>query len=347
MLVGQAQSALAEAFNESAVEEDDFNLLIDPSLRPAIQQLQAAADAMTQSAHEMHEAAGPDLQTDNSATDNPAEIPTQAKLTIHVDPQPQPPTPIKTEPHPIPLATSSSQISANSLVSPPDSLRNDHDDHDTFFATSTSIPSGIDMNKSVEMTNGEANSSTSSSNDSSSNPLQTPKSAASRHSSRQPKPVDRYIPDAVENNVKHIPVSAEHKAIKKEARRASSSGASITTTSNSNGGAEGRKSRRASSHTTSSSTAASTSAPSTGFLAGVVQQRRQQRAGLSSLPVVEAAGGGGGGNPDFVGGAQGMEQQGGRMQIEDEAEADEESLRLIRAIQEEEFGLRRRRGLRA
>lgn len=77
----------------------------------------------------------------------------------------------------------------------------------------------------------------------------------------------------------------------------------------------------------------------------MVQQGQQQRAGRSLLPVVEAAGGGG--NPDFVGGAQGMEQQGGRMQIEDEAEADEESLRLIRAIQEEEFGLRRRRGLRA
>ena len=345
VLVGQAQSALAESYNEVAVEDDDFNALIDPSLRPAIQQLQAATNVMTQSAHEMNEAAAPDSNADNPTIDNHTEAPSQAKLAIHIGPQPQPCTSIRTAPHPAAVATSSSQISANSLVSPPDSLRNDHDEDDTFSPTSNHP----DFNKSVEV-NGEGSTS----NDSTSNPLQTPKSAASRHSSRQPKPVDRYVPDAAaggnlerEHGAKQTQAqtpSTVGVAIKKEPCRASSSGASLATTSKSNSNTgEGRrsKSRRASSHTTSATTptsasASASSSASLDFLAGVEQHQHQEHdpsgataTSALSMPMASAEG---------SLGLAGLDQEG---------EADEESLRLIRALQEEEFGLRRRRGMRA
>lgn len=346
VLVGQAQSALAEASNEQAVQEDDSNALIDPSLRPAIQQLQAATDVMTQSAHDMSEAAGPGPQADIASIGSPLEAPTQAKLTIHIDPQLQPSNSIKTEPNPAALATSSSQISANSLVSPPDSLHNDHDDD---FPPTDKNP---DINKSVEM-NGEGGS-----NDSTSNPLQTPKSAASRHSSRQPKPVDRYVPDAAENIAKQTATTSNIPAIKKEPRRASSSGASVATTSNSNSnaGEGGHKSRRASSHAASTSTAASTTSTSGGFLAGQQQQQQQQAntaTATSSSPSSLSSASTGAAQGHSIGeaaGGLGPEQEGqgqGQGQLEMEADADEESLRLIRALQEEEFGLRRRRSMRA
>jgi F-box and leucine-rich repeat protein 10/11 len=337
ILVGQAQFALAAALNEQAIEDDEFNSLIDPSLRPAIQQMQGAANVMPQSASEMNEAAGLDPKAEKASVNNPAEATTQAKVTIYIDPQLQKSTSIKTESHPIALATSSSQISANSLVSPPDSLRNGDDDF-------SSVDNNIERNKSVEM-NGEG-----SSNESTANPLQTPKSAASRHSSRQPKPVDRYIPDTdgnqkSENSGKQSSVGTSNPPfVKKEPRRASSSGASIATTSNSNSNShtgEGQKSRCASSHTTSTST--STSA---GFVSTTPPppppppQQQQQQAGplsssSSSPPALKTS------TPSArhsFGAATGHL----RAEAQIEPDTDEESLKLIRALQEEEFGLRRR-----
>lgn len=398
ILVDQAQSALAEAYDEQVIEEDDFDSLIDPSLRlqPAIQQLQAAADAMIQSAHEMHEAAGPDSVPDKVVNGSSAEEPTQARLTISIDPQLQAPTTIKIEPHPVALAPSSAQISATSLVSPPDSLRND-DEIDNENSNEKFSPTfnnaDMNMSKSVDV-NGEAG--TSSSNESTSNPLRTPKSAASRHSSRHSKPVDRYVPDNnnLENSGKKTTSSSitPKLVIKKEPRRASSSGASIAATTNptSDGDAgEEPKSRRASSHAT-------TASPSVSAAAILQQQHEPQRVtslpGLSntnpktaaispssscyssSLPshnldttpnhgyhvptkaTTDGRGSRSGGGPAEI---QQTQQQ---LQLQQhtrgqevplplplELEADAESLRLIRALHEEEFGLRSRgrSGMRA
>ncbi|ERF72837.1 hypothetical protein EPUS_04272 [Endocarpon pusillum Z07020] len=368
ILIGQAQSALAEAFHEQAVEDDDFNALIDPSLQPAIQQLQAAASVMTQSAQEMNEAAGPDQKPETSSIDAlSVEAPLQqAKLTIHIDPQLQAPsTSIKTEAHPVAgLATSSSQISANSLVSPPDSLHNDGEDVFSPHITNHNNPH---VNKSVEGINHhedeEEGGSSNDSTTSTSNPLQTPKSAGSRYSSRQPKPVDRYVPDPLTvsqhpgTGIKHTPNATV--ANKKEGRRASSSGASLVTTSNSKsnsnfnlsrGHGSSGKPRRASSHATSSSTtsaAASTTTVSLPFVAAAQQREQKEVISSSTLPKTDEATTATHGNGLGAVLGTASSQQAGQVGISPEIEADEESLRLIRALQEEEFGLRRRRSMRA
>lgn len=353
ILVDQVQSALAEAMNETAVE-DDFNSLIDPSLRPAIQQLQAATDAITQSANEMNEAAGPDPTPDHAMTDNPAESPAQANLTIQIDSQPHiSPTSVKTEPHPATLTASSSEISAHSLVSPPDSHRNDDED----FPLADNNP---DTNKSVEP---NVEGSITSSNDSTINPLQTPISAASRHSSRQPKPVDRYVPDAVptlsaENGVKQQSsksfTTAANLGVKKENRRASSSGASVGTT-----GSLGNL--HLNSNSQSSSTGAGTSSKasraSTSATSSTSLQQETTSPSSSSRPAVNAGDSVSGKNPiindingttmDSISPSSHAQVQGqGQIAVQD-VDADEESLRLIRALQEEEFGLRRRRSMKA
>jgi hypothetical protein len=360
ILIGQAETALAEALDEEAVEEDDFNALIDPSLRPAIQQLQVAANVMTKSAHEMNEAAGSDAKTDNESIDSTAEAPPQAKLTLHIDPQLQPLHAIKTEPNPTAPTTTSSQISANSLVSPPDSLHNDHYDDEL----SPSHKNHLGVNKTIEM-NGEGNR-----NDSTSNPIQTPKSAASRHSSRQPKPVDRYIPDVADGTAKQQPATPSNhpNTIKRETRRASSSGASIATTSisssnsnsNSNSGEADTKPRRASSHTTSTTSTTTTITTSTVHLPQqpkhgptiISPSSSSPSSSLPSLPVNHpqranmgdpARGPAPAAIPPKS--AQTLVEVEGEVVVEAEADPDpeEESLRLIRALQEDEFGLRRRR----
>ena len=369
ILIGQVQTALAETLDEEAVgEEDDFNALIDPSLRPAIQQLQAAANVMTKSAHEMNEAAGSEVRTDNESIDSTAEVLPQAKLTLHIDPQLQLLHAVKTEAKPTAPATSSSQISANSLVSPPDSLHNDHDDD-----LSPSQKNQIGVNKTIEM-NGEGNRS-----DPASNPLQTPKSAASRHSSRQPKPVDRYIPDAPDSTIKQLTSPSNHpNTIKRESRRASSSGASIATTSisssnSSNTGEPDTKPRRASSHTTSSTTI-------TVISAGIIPQQPQHSlttttttttttslsspsspSSFSSPPSLPSLPPNPPPHPVMGDATRGLAlaaipaksshhvhaevevEVEGDSKAEAEADPEEESLRLIRALQEDEFGLRRRR----
>jgi hypothetical protein len=342
-LVGQAQSAIAEAVSDTAaLEEDDFNALIDPSLRPAIQQLQAATHAMTQSAHEMKEAAGPDPEIDNPRTEDPAETetPVQAKLTIHIDPQlsNSSSTGIKAESHPhhhhhypAALATSSSQISANSLVSPPDSHHNDD------FSPSDHNPDP-DLKHNSVGTNAEGGSGGGSSSDSTTsslfnnNALQTPKSAASRHSSRQPKPVERYVPDAGvrsgngrEGNkkegdeIKQLSSTASGQMIKEEARRASSSGDSVATSSNLNTEGGGSKARgRMSSHT-------SPCAPPS------ASARAEQNVTSPQSPSQARV-------------KHGLPGDATATESETQLKAEEESLKLIRALQEEEFGLRRRRG---
>jgi F-box and leucine-rich repeat protein 10/11 len=338
-LVGQAHSALAEAVSDTAaLEEDDFNALIDPSLRPAIQQLQAATHAMTQSAHEMKEAAVPDPEIDNPRIEDPAETPVQAKLTIHIDPQlsNSSSTGIRAESHPhhhhhpAALATSSSQISANSLVSPPDSHHNED------FSPSDHNPDP-DLKHDSVGTNAEGGSGGGSSSDSTTsslsnnNALQTPKSTASRHSSRQPKPVERYVPDAgvrsgngregtKEGDESKQPSStASGQMIKEEARRASSSGDSVATSSNVNTeGGGGKARRRMSSHTSPCAP------PSASARAGqnVTSSQSPSQARVKHGPPGDAT----------------------ATESEAQLKADEESLKLIRVLQEEEFGLRRRRG---
>lgn len=365
ILVDQAHTAVTETFNEATVEDDGFDALIDPSLRPAIRQLQAATEVMAQSAHEMNEAAGLDPNTDDLTADELVVAPCQAKLTVQVDIKPQKFPSLKTELHQAVHTTSSSQISANTMASPPESLHNDSSSHQ--------IDHHPDVERSVEM-NGEGIS-----NDSTSNPLQTPKSAVSRHSSRQPKPVDRYVPEISGswNTDKEIGTKGASSASgtsnnpaargKKERRRASSSGAA-TSTPDANGNTDGggkAKSRRASSHITSSNAAAvpvsimTSSSPKSGFLPRVSDGQQQQAtfsfSSSASSPLTSS--------PTTSSSVLGIAAETGTMtqakpqtdtnhcnspsEQQGEAQADEESLKLIRTLHEEDFGLRKRRSLKA
>lgn len=318
ILVGQAQSALAEVFNEPTIDEDDdFNALIDPSLRPAIQQLQAAADAVSECAEELHDAAAPDSQTDSDA-----ERSTQTRPTLHVDAHLQPSPQIKVEPLPIALATSSSQISANSLVSPPDSLHNDGNNH----SSPTIQPSKPDIYHPTDVNGENGNNSGNDPTSSPSDPLQTPKSAASRHSSRQPKKVERYVPDAGggasgggEHGAKQprSTIACDGKGVKKEPRRGSSS--------------TGISARAESSKSRAGSRRASTSTSVVAAPEALLSHPHNKQA--SSSPKSDGAGGGSGTGAGTH-----------SVSAVDSETADEESLRLIRLLQEDEFGLRRRAG---
>jgi F-box and leucine-rich repeat protein 10/11 len=345
ILVGQAQSALAEAFDQPEVDDDDFNALIDPSLRPAIQQLQAATNAMTQSAHDMKTASASELDTNADQPSGPGQVLNHPNLTIHMDPRLyDAPNPIKQEPQPAALPTSSSQISATSLVSPPDSLHHDDD-----FSATTDQHDLAQQRKSqsIELRDHDANSSGDLAA-SLSNPLQTPKSAASRHSSRQPKPVDRYVPDAGNDKANgesggrqpdvQLDPSANASAqstgteIKKGNHRDSSSrtspmSASMPRVNNTSGQV---KATGGSTH--SVATSPSTATARRGQATATVSSSLSPPLATSPEPQQQQPKAGSRGRHSF-----------GELEIE----ADEESLKLIRAIQEEEFGLRRRTSMRA
>lgn len=311
MLVNQAQSALAAEWNDEQNGQVDFNSLIDPALMDtpsgppqpaqpilgdAIQQLRAATDAMTKSTKDM--TASRASGTENSPMPPVApetEVPfTQDDLsTDYKLPElPQADSPSMTQPALVTMPSASSQTPAGSLASPPDSLL-----HDPGFSP-TGIAS-VELNKSVETNGGGSESS--------GNPLHTPNSA-SRHSSRQPIQIGRYVPDAVTGSEKPTADDVKHEKPVSEdtkyARRASSSGASALTSLDG-------KSRR-SSNVSIRSGRMSTAPMSQTIKAEspATQSRRVSRARSSF------------GAPEM----------------------DEESLKLIRALQQEDLGLRRRGG---
>lgn len=170
-----------------------------------------------------------------------------------------------------------------SLASPPNSLLND-------AAVSPAATEG-DITITIETGGPEPEHS---------NPLHTPKST-SRHSSRQPKQVQRPVPETSSAETKPAKAASPPKAMSSSSRRASSS----TTTGAVNG--KTSASRRASSQTSPALTNGAKSGSPT-----------DRKASSSSVGLKRERTGFG------------------------EIEADEESLRLIRELQEQDFGLRRR-----
>jgi hypothetical protein len=303
-LVAEAQSDLAAGGNQYRNEETDFDSLIDPALMmttpsappppqsnqpllgDAIQQLQAATDMMRQSTQDISTAS-------RQSTAQPSRIePTStAAATYSTDKEDQQPG-IPAQPEfvgashsmSIAMAPTSSQTPVGSLASPPDSLIHD-------AGSPPTETNRTEVNRSIEMF---ADGS-----DSSANPLHTPKSA-SRHSSRQPKQVGRYVPEAASSTVKQPKKPAS--------RRASSSTVSTLTSIDEQ---TLRSSSRAS--TAQPTVAATTRAAKTQVKA---ESPASVRRGASTIPR-------------------------GRSSIGTD-DMDEESLKLIRALQEQEFGLRRR-----
>lgn len=303
ILVGQAQSALAAELGKEHNGQPDFDSsLIDPALMmdipsappqqpqpilgDAVQQLRAATDALTRSTKDM------------TASRNPAGEPAYDPEVS----QPMEPTPVQCEPgsdYKLPdlphtdaspkaqsslmtMPNSSGQAPAGSLASPPDSLL-----HDPGF--SPTAMASVELTKSIEI-NGEGS-------ESSGNPLHTPKSS-SRYSSRQPKQVDRYVPDIANTLHELAPDNATYD------RRASSSAASALTS-----------------------------------LDG--KSRRSSNVSVRSGPIPEAST-----TPAFKAESPASQSRGmsrGRSSFGD-PEMDEESLKLIKALQQEDLGLRRRGG---
>ena len=163
--------------------------------------MQSAADAIRLSTSEMNNAFGPAFARPSQALDLPASI------EVHQDferfPSPNEPD-VKAEQDSPVLHHASTQLSNGSLVSPPDSTGNGPDLPKT-------APSP-DLNNTSPGLGGN---------------IVTP-SSASRHSSRQPKNVDRFVPDtfvAKSGNSRR----AEDTHAPKQDRRASSSAASALT----------------------------------------------------------------------------------------------------------------------
>jgi len=219
----------------------DFDAMIDPALRQqglpvptmptqlpsadAFHLVQSAAETVGMLTQEMNDPAQL-LQRKGSLVGIEASVPYAER---NVDPlldqqmvdTPLSSTAVKPEPTAITMERISSQTTDGSLASPPDSTM-------TELASSPVAPNGMNITTSIE-TNGERS-------ETSHDDFYTPISA-SRQSSRQPKLVDRYVPET--NQVMLKPTSKPAKAD----RRYSSSGASGETAGSSG------KSRRSSSNT--------------------------------------------------------------------------------------------------
>ena len=299
ILVGQAQSALAAELHDEQNEQADFESLIDPALmmdtpsappRPqpflgdAIQQLRAATDAMTRSTQDIaasrnagneHRPISPDTR-DADANIMQANLDDGNQLPA----MPQAEIPFKPEPSLVKMPSAASQTPAGSLASPPDSLFQDAD------FSPTAMTNG-ELTKSIETYGGGS--------DFGGNPLHTP-SSDSRHSSRQPKQIDRYVPNAASTSQKPATEDAGY------SRRASSSGISALTS------IDGKSRRSSDVSVRAGETPATVIGQNIKAETPTSENRRVSR-GRSSF-----------GDPDM----------------------DEESLKLIRALQQEDLGLRRR-----
>ena len=301
ILVGHAQSALAAELHSDRSQQADFDSLIDPALketpsappRPqpflgnAIQQLRAATDAMTRSTQGItaSRTAGketrqvPQDTQDTDATTIPNELEDGKELP---DPAPAG-APSNTQPSSVNLPSGASQTPAGSLASPPDSLLQDADFSPRVMAN------GV-LTKSIETNGGGSEFG--------GNTLHTP-SSASRHSSRQPKQIDRYVPDAASASQASQRPASEDRGYD---RRASSSGLSALTSIDG-------QSRRSS----------NVSVPARDTPATMVGQNIKAETPTSGNRRVSR----------------------GRTSLGD-PNMDEESLKLIRALQQEDLGLRRR-----
>ena len=299
ILVGQAQSALATELQDNRNEEADFESLIDPALmadtpsappRPqpslghAIQQLRAATDVMTRSMQDItaSKSVGNEHPQGPPSTQEPNPTSAQGNLNEgnQLPEMPQAEIPSKQQPSLVNMSSAASQTPARSLASPPDSLLQDAD------FSPTAIANG-ELTKSIETNGGGSELGA--------NPLHTP-SSESRHSSRQPKQIDRYVPDVTSTSQK--PSLADDRYD----RRASSSGLSALTS------IDGMSRRSSNVSARAGETPATVLAQNIKAETPSSQSRRVSR-GRSSF-----------GNPDM----------------------DEESLKLIRALQQEDLGLRRR-----
>jgi F-box/leucine-rich repeat protein 10/11 len=255
-----------------------------PFLGNAIQQLRAATDAMTRSTQ--------DITASRTAGKEPLQVPQNTQdpdaMTIQSNfedgkelPDPaQAESPSKVQPSLVNVPSGAGQTPAGSLASPPDSLLQDADFSPTVMANG-------ELTKSIEADGGGSEFG--------GNPLRTP-SSASRHSSRQPKQIDRYVPDA--SSASQRPASED----RRYDRRASSSGLSALTSIDGN-------SRRSS----------DVSVPAGDTPATVVGQNIKAETPTSDNRRVSR----------------------GRSSLGD-PNMDEESLKLIRTLQQEDLGLRRR-----
>jgi hypothetical protein len=299
ILVGQAQSALAAELSDERIQQADFESLIDPALmmdspsappRPqpflgdAIQQLRAATDAMTRSTQDITASRSGGNEPQQFLRDTQEVDATAAQRNFDdgnkLHDMPQAELPAKTQPSLMNIPSAASQTPAGSLASPPDSLLQDGDFSPTTMAHG-------EITKSIETSGGDSEFG--------GNPLHTPNSA-SRHSSRQPKQIDRYVPDAASASQKPALEDARYD------RRASSSGLSALTSIDS-------KSRRSSNVSVRAGETPATVTGQTIKAETPTSENRRVSRGRSSL-----------GDPDM----------------------DEESLKLIRALQQEDLGLRRR-----
>ena len=254
-----------------------------PFLGDAIQQLRAATDAMTRSTQ--------DITASRNAESEQRQIPSSAH-TAGVSPSdgvpadgsqlpdlpqaeisPKPQTSLANMP------SGASQKPAGSLASPPDSLLQD-------AGFSPIATANVEITRSIETNGGGSESG--------GNPLHTP-SSASRHSSRQPKQIGRYVPDVASTWQKPSSEAARYDS------RASSSGLSALTSIDG-------KSRRSSNVSVRGETPGAVIGQNIKAETPNSENRRVSR-GRSSI-----------GDP--------------RM--------DEESMKLIRALQQEDLGLRRR-----
>jgi hypothetical protein len=299
ILVGQAQSALAAELQDERNEQADFESLIDPALMmdtpsappgpqpflgDAIQQLRAATDAMTRSTHDItasRNAGNEHRQPSPNAQDADITV-TQGNFNDENQPpdMPQVETSSKSQPSLVNMPSAASQTPAGSLASPPDSIAQETD------FSPTAIPHGK-LAKSIETNGGGSEFG--------GNLLHTP-SSASRHSSRQPKQIDLFVPDATSTTQKPSPQDARYD------RRASSSELSALTSIDG-------KSRRSSNVSVDAGETPATVAGQNIKAETPTSQNRRVSRGRSSF-----------GDLDM----------------------DEESLKLIRAIQQEDLGLRRR-----
>jgi hypothetical protein len=299
ILVGQAQSALAAELQDERNGETDFESLIDPALmmdtpsappraQPflgnAIQQLRAATDVMTRSTQ--------DITASRNTGNEHGQLPPNAQDADVVATQgdfsgehqlpeiPRAEISSKSQPSLGNMPSAASQTPAGSLASPPDSIVQETD------FSPTAIAHG-ELTKSIETNGGGSEFG--------GNPLHTP-SSASRHSSRQPKQVGLYVPDAASTIQNPPSQDARYD------RRASSSELSALTSIDG-------KSRRSSDVSVGAGETPATLASRNIKAETPTSQTRRVSRGRSSF-----------GDLDM----------------------DEESLKLIRAIQQEDLGLRRR-----
>lgn len=201
-LEGLIDPALASAFLPQQAQPER-------SLQEASRFVQSAVDAIRLSASEMNNAYGPPQSRPSQVV--ASSMSQEARNHFERIPSPSEPD-VKAERESPLLQHSSTQLSSGSLVSPPDSTGN-----------------GLEF---PSMTNDGMQTATSPDSRSAPSPdlgghIITP-SSASRHSSRQPKNIDRYIPDSFVTRAS-IGRRSEDGRTEIQERRASSSAASTLT----------------------------------------------------------------------------------------------------------------------